>query len=43
MRILHVWNTAGVASVIAKFMDRLLGTKSLVVHRRAFDLFSVTT
>lgn len=43
MRILHVWNTAGVASVIAKFMDRLFGTKSLVVHRRAFDPFGVTT
>ncbi|MEM2570083.1 MAG: hypothetical protein QXT67_09145 [Candidatus Bathyarchaeia archaeon] len=43
MRILHIWNTAGVASVIAKFMDRLFGTKSLVVHRRAFDPFGVTT
>lgn len=43
MKILRIWNTAGVASIIAKFMDRLLGTKSLVVHRRALDPFGVTT
>jgi len=43
MSILHIWNTAGVASVIAKYMDRLFGTRSLVVHRRAFDPFSSTT
>ena len=34
MRFLHVWNTAGVGSVIAKYMDKLFGTVSLVVHRR---------
>jgi hypothetical protein len=36
-RILHIWNTAGVASVIAKFTDRLFGTKSSVITRRAAD------
>lgn len=43
LRILHVWNTAGVGSVIAKYMDKLLGTRSLVVNRRAFDPYGVTT
>ena len=33
LRVLHIWNTAGVASVIAKYMDRILGTRSLVVYR----------
>ena len=42
MRILHVWNPAGVASIIAKYMDRLYGTKSLVVFRRAYDRFGTT-
>jgi len=43
LRVLHIWNTAGVASVIAKYMDRILGTRSLVVYRRAFDRYGVTT
>jgi glycosyltransferase involved in cell wall biosynthesis len=43
LRVLHIWNTAGVASVIAKYMDRILCTRSLVVHRRAFDRYGVTT
>jgi glycosyltransferase involved in cell wall biosynthesis len=43
LRVLHIWNTAGVASVIAKYMDRILGTESLVVHRKAFDRYGVTT
>ena len=37
MKVLHIWNTSGVASIIAKFMDKLFDTKSLVVHRKAFD------
>jgi len=42
-RILHVWNTAGVASVIAKFTDRLFGTKSSVITRRAADRVGLTS
>lgn len=42
MRILHVWNTAGVASTIAKFMDRIHGTSSTVMYRRVFDKFGYT-
>jgi len=42
-RILHVWNTAGVASVIAKFEDREFHTSSLVVTRRASDRVGLTT
>lgn len=43
LKILHIWNTAGVASVIAKYMDRLFGTESLVIHRAAFDPYGFTT
>jgi len=43
MRILHIGNTAGVASVIAKFMDRMFDTKSLVVMRKVFDKYGLTT
>jgi hypothetical protein len=43
MRVLHVCNTAGVASVIAKYMDRLFGTESLVVWRKVFDPYGLTT
>lgn len=43
MRILHIWNTAGVASILAKFMDRLYNTRSLVITRKLFDPFGVTT
>jgi glycosyltransferase involved in cell wall biosynthesis len=43
LRILHVWNTAGVASVIAKFCDREFGTKSSVITRKAADKVGLTT
>jgi hypothetical protein len=43
MRVLHVCNPAGVGSVIAKFMDRLFGTESLVIQRRIFDPYGLTT
>ena len=42
-RILHIWNTAGVASVIAKFTDRLYQTRSTVITRRAADRVGLTT
>lgn len=42
-RILHVWNTAGVASVIAKFTDRQYHTRSTVITRRAADRVGLTT
>lgn len=43
MKILHIGNTAGVGSVIAKYMDRMLGTESLVVTRRVSDPVGFTT
>jgi len=42
-RILHVWNTAGVASVIAKFTDNQYGTSSTVITRKAADRVALTT
>lgn len=42
-KILHVWNTAGVASVIAKFTDRGFGTQSMVITRKAADKVGLTT
>ncbi|MDG6910419.1 MAG: hypothetical protein JRN08_08630 [Nitrososphaerota archaeon] len=43
IKILHVWNTAGVASVIAKFADREFGTESRVITRKAADRVGLTT
>jgi hypothetical protein len=43
VRVLHVWNTGGAASVIAKFSDRLYGTESTVITRRAADPVGLTT
>jgi glycosyltransferase involved in cell wall biosynthesis len=34
---------SGVASVLAKFTERLFNVRSLVVHRKAFDPYGVTT
>ena len=42
-KVLHVWNTAGVASVIAKFTDRDFGSRSKVITRRAVDRVGLTT
>jgi hypothetical protein len=42
-KVLHVWNTAGVASVIAKFTDRGFGTRSTVITRKAADRVGLTT
>ena len=42
MKVLHVWNIAGVASIIAKYMDRLFKTESNVVMRKQFDRFGLT-
>ncbi len=41
--ILHVWNTAGVASVVAKFTDRLFATSSRVITRRQADTVGLTS
>jgi glycosyltransferase involved in cell wall biosynthesis len=43
MKVLHIWDTAGTASIIAKYMDMVFGTESLVVHTKTFDLFGLTT
>lgn len=43
LRVLHIWNTAGVASVIAKFVDREFGAESRVIMRRAADRVGLTT
>jgi len=42
-KILHVWNTAGVASIIARFTDRQFGTSSTVITRKAADRVGLTT
>ncbi|MEM2374005.1 MAG: hypothetical protein QXI11_06135 [Thermoproteota archaeon] len=41
-RVLHIWNTAGVGSIIAKWMDKLYGTSSRVIMRKQFDKFGFT-
>jgi hypothetical protein len=42
-RILHLWNTAGIGSIVAKYMDRLYGTQSRVIMKKSFDKFGFTT
>jgi glycosyltransferase involved in cell wall biosynthesis len=42
-KILHVWNTAGVASVIARYCDREFQTESKVITRRTADKAGLTT
>jgi hypothetical protein len=41
MRVLHIWDVAGVANVIAKFMDKIYGTESYVISRKAMDPFGL--
>ncbi len=43
MKILHIWNTAGVASVVAKFLDRKFHTESTVMARKKYDRVGLTT
>jgi len=37
LKVLHIWNTAGVGSIIAKYMDKTFGTESWVIMRKRFD------
>ena len=39
MKILHIWSTAGVAGTIAKYMDQIYETDSLVLTRAKHDPF----
>ncbi len=43
MRILHIWNTAGVGGLIARYMDRYYGTESFCVMRSSHDPFDLMT
>ena len=42
MKILHVWNIAGVASILAKYQAKLLRWKTWVITRRAYDRYGLT-
>jgi|Deesub1362B_J571_1020462.scaffolds.fasta_scaffold07581_2 hypothetical protein len=42
MRVLHIWNTAGVASTLAKWQKKLFGWDTWVVTRKNFDKFGLT-
>lgn len=41
--VLHIWNTAGVASVIAKFQKKILGWNTWVIMRGKYDKYGLTT
>ncbi len=43
MRVLHIWNPAGVASTLAKYQVRILGWSAWVITRRSADRFGLTT
>ncbi len=42
MRVLHVWNTAGVASILAKHQRKLLNWDTWVIYRRKYDRYGFT-
>jgi hypothetical protein len=43
MKVLHIWNTAGVGGVIAKYMDKYHDTESKVFWRSCFDPYKLST
>ncbi len=43
MRVLHIWNTAGVASIIAKYQAKIFKWKTWVIMRKKYDLYGYTT
>jgi len=43
LRVLHVWNTAGIGSIIAKYQKMLLGWDTWVIMRKEWDKFGMTT
>lgn len=43
IKILHIYNTAGVASILAKFIDEQFGTESSVVVPKMADPWGLTT
>ena len=43
MRVLHIWNTAGMASTLAKWQRKLYRWETQVITRRAFDPLGLTT
>jgi glycosyltransferase involved in cell wall biosynthesis len=42
MKVLHIWNTAGVASILAKYQAELLGWNTWVLMRLPYDPFCMT-
>ncbi len=40
--VLHVWNTAGVASIIAKYQKKILGWRTWVITRKKYDPYGLT-
>ena len=37
--MLHIWDVSGVAGILAKYMDRVYGTRSKILVRGGFDRF----
>jgi len=42
VKVLHIWNPAGVASTLAKYQYRLLNWKTWVITRKYYDKFGLT-
>jgi len=42
VKVLHIWNTAGVANTIAKYQAKLLGWNTWVLMRKSHDPFNMT-
>jgi hypothetical protein len=42
IKVFHVWDTSGVASIIARYMDKKYKTKSTVIMRKIYDPYGLT-
>lgn len=43
IRILHIWNKAGVGGFLSRYMDKEYDTKSLCITRKALDWFDLSS
>jgi len=42
VKVLHIWNPAGVASILAKYQSKILNWKTWVITRKYYDRYNVT-
>lgn len=43
LKVLHIWNTAGVGSILAKYQRKILGWNTFLITRKKYDFYGFTT